>query len=342
MLKPFIAKVIKNTSLTQEEAYQAMEIIMTGDATQAQIGGYLVGLRMKGETIAEITGSAAAMRAAAEQISPLVNDPLLDTAGTGGDGSHSINISTTAAFIIAGANYPVAKHGNRAASSKCGSADVLEALGVNLNLTPSQVKQCIEEVGIGFMFAPRFHPAMKFAIGPRRELGQRTIFNLLGPLINPANATHQLIGVYDPNLTELMASVLEALGTKGAIVVHGSNGMDELTTEGINTISQLHDGNVSNYEFEAQELGLRSATIEDLRGGNPKDNADSLRAILDGTDESPRKDVVLLNAAAALAVVEGGLELGLKKAIAALESGAAHAKLDNLIAYSQNAAEISA
>jgi anthranilate phosphoribosyltransferase len=338
MLKPYIAKVIEQNNLSQEEAFQAMEIIMTGQATQAQIGAYLVGLRMKGETVAEITGSAAAMRSVAEQINPAVDPPLLDTAGTGGDGSQSINISTTTAFLIAGAGYPVAKHGNRAASSKCGSADVLEALDVNLELTPLQVQQCIEEVGIGFMFAPRFHPAMKHALGPRRELGQRTIFNLLGPLTNPANATHQLIGVYDPDLTELMASVLGALGSAGAMVVHGSKGLDELTTEGINKISQLKNGKVETYQFEAQELGLRSATLEDLRGGAPKDNAECLRAILDGSDDSPRKDVVLLNTAAALASVEGSLEIGLEKAENALENGAALEKLDNLIAYTQNVA----
>ena len=338
MLKPYIAKVIEQNNLSQEEAFQAMEIIMTGQATQAQIGAYLVGLRMKGETVAEIAGSAAAMRTVAEQINPAVDAALLDTAGTGGDGSHSINISTTSAFLIAGAGYPVAKHGNRAASSKCGSADVLEALSVNLDLTPLQVQECIEEVGIGFMFAPRFHPAMKHALGPRRELGQRTIFNLLGPLTNPANATHQLIGVYDPDLTELMASVLDALGSEGAMIVHGSKGMDELTTEGINKISQLKNGKVETYQFEAQELGLRSATLEDLRGGAPKDNAESLRAILDGSDDSPRKDVVLLNTAAALASVGGSLETGLKKAEIALENGAALEKLDNLIAYTQSAA----
>lgn len=338
MLKPYIAKVIEQNNMSQEEAFQAMEIIMTGLATQAQIGAYLVGLRMKGETVAEIAGSAAAMRSVAEQINPAVDAPLLDTAGTGGDGSHSINISTTTAFLIAGAGYPVAKHGNRAASSKCGSADVLEALGVNLDLTPLQVQQCIEEVGIGFMFAPRFHPAMKHALGTRRELGQRTIFNLLGPLTNPANATHQLIGVYDPDLTELMASVLNALGSEGAMIVHGSKGLDELTTEGINKISQLKNGKVETYQFEALELGLRAATLEDLRGGAPKDNAESLRAILDGSDDSPRKDVVLLNTAAALASVGGSLETGLKKAEIALENGAALEKLDNLIAYTQSVA----
>lgn len=336
MLKPFIDKVINKNDLSQDEAYQAMEIIMTGNASPAQIGGYLVGLRMKGETVAEITGSAAAMRIASEQISPAVTKPLIDTAGTGGDGSHSINISTAAAFVIAGANYPVAKHGNRAASSICGSADVLEALGVNLDLTPDQVKLCIEEVGIGFMFAPHFHPAMKYAIGPRRELGQRTIFNLLGPLTNPANATYQLIGVYDHVLTQKMADVLGELGSQGAMIVHGSNGFDELTTEGINTISQLANGKVNTYQFAAKEIGLRPATSGDLLGGDPKENAEKLLAILDGIDNSPRKDVILLNAAAALAIVDGGFESGLEKARDSLESGAAMEKLEHMISFTQN------
>lgn len=336
MLKPYIAKVIKNIDLSQEESYQAMEIIMTGKATPAQIGGYLIGLRMKGETIKEISGSAAAMRAAAEQITPEVSGHLIDTAGTGGDGSHSINISTAAAFVIAGADYPVAKHGNRAASSKCGSADVLEALGVNLDLSPAEVKQCIEDIGIGFMFAPHFHPAMKYAIGPRRELGQRTIFNLLGPLTNPANATHQLIGVYDPSLTEKMASVLDDLGSEGAMIVHGNNGLDELSTEGINTVSQLANGEVNTYQFTVQDMGLRSATLNDLRGGSPEENAESLRAILSGNDDSPRTDVVLLNAAAALSLLEGGLNTGLDMARDALESGAALEKLDQMISYTNS------
>jgi anthranilate phosphoribosyltransferase len=223
VLKPYIAKVINGQDLSAQEAKEAMDIIMTGQATQAQIGGYLVALRMKGETVEEITGSARTMREQVARVPVTLaeGEPLLDTAGTGGDGSHSFNISTAAAFIIAGAGRKVAKHGNRAASSRCGSADVLMELGVSMELTPEQVGQCIDEVGIGFMFAPKFHPAMKHAIGPRRELGQRTIFNVLGPLTNPAGATHQLIGVYDPALTEPLAEVLGELGSDGAFVIHG-------------------------------------------------------------------------------------------------------------------------
>ena len=237
-LQTFIAKLIDNQHLTEAEAEAAMRIIMTGEATPAQIGGYLVALRMKGETVAEITGSARAMRAHAAKLTVTLEGAVLDTAGTGGDGAHTFNISTAAAFVIAGAGRKVAKHGNRAASSQCGSADVLAALGVNLDLTPEQVGRCIEEVGIGFLFAPKFHPAMKHAVGPRRELGQRTIFNVLGPLTNPASATHQMIGVYDPALTDPGRGA-GLFGRAGRFVVHGHGGLDELTTSGPNRIGHL-------------------------------------------------------------------------------------------------------
>lgn len=336
MLKPYIAKIMQRQDLTATESEQAMNIIMTGQATQAQIGGYLAALRMKGETIEEITGSARAMRAQAAQVRPKVNgDVLLDTAGTGGDGAHTFNISTAAAFIIAGADRKVAKHGNKAASSKCGSADVLGALGVNLDLTPEQVATCIDEVGIGFMFAVKFHPAMKHAIGPRRELGQRTIFNLLGPLTNPAGATHQLIGVYDPGLTQPLAEVLGALGGKAAFVVHGNGGMDELVTHGPNRVSHLKDGQVKTFQLDPATLGLRPALPNDLAGGDPEQNAGMLRALLDGRDSGPRRDVILLNAAAALATDTGDFPAALVEAETSLESGAALAKLEDLIAISQ-------
>lgn len=335
MLKPFLTKVINKQDLSQSEAFDAMEIIMTGQATPAQIGAYIACLRMKGETVAEITGSARAMRSVSTQINLMSDGPLLDTAGTGGDGAHSINISTAAAFVIAGAGYPVAKHGNRAASSRCGSADVLEAMGVALTLTPEQVKTCIEQVGIGFMFAPLFHPAMKHAVSPRREIGQRTIFNILGPLTNPANSTHQLIGVYDPDLTETIAMVLEELGLAGAVVVHADNGMDEFVTSGKNKVSMLQTGNIETYELDAQDYGLRPAHKEDLMGGDPQENAQILTAILNGEDKNPRADVVLLNAAAAIATVEGNLTIGLEKARASLENGLARNKLHKLIETSQ-------
>jgi anthranilate phosphoribosyltransferase len=336
MLKPFIAKVMRRESLTVEEAEQAMQIIMSGQATDAQIGGYLIALRLKGETVAEIPGSARAMRAHASRVPfALKGEPLLDTAGTGGDGAHTFNISTTAAFVIAGAGRRVAKHGNRAASSRCGSADVLNTLGVNLDLSPEQVAVCIEQLGIGFIFAPRFHPAMKYAIGPRRELGQRTIFNLLGPLTNPAGATHQLIGVYDPALTQPIAEVLGSLGGQAAFVVHGHGGLDELTTSGPNRVSHLKDGKVNSYELDAARLGLRNVSADELRGGDPSENAAMLRSLLCGEDQTPRRDVVLLNSAAALATDHGDFALALDEARQSLDSGAALGKLEALVALSQ-------
>lgn len=345
MLHNYIGKLLRYQNLSEEEAHEAMEIIMTGNATQAQIGGYLIALQMKGETVHEITGSARAMREQADHVAVRSNGTLVDTAGTGGDGAHTFNISTTAAFVIAGANRRVAKHGNRAASSRSGSADVLAALGVNLDLTPDQVSRCIDEIGIGFLFAPKFHPAMKHAIGPRRELGQRTIFNILGPLTNPAGATHQIIGVYDSTLTEVLARVLGELGSDAALVFHGHGGLDELTTSGPNRVSHLCGGKVTSFDLDAAapHLPLRRVTPQGLRGGEPADNARILRDILSGADRGPRRDVVLLNAAAALAVeccdlsadLNGALAERLDEAAAALDSGAALDKLEALIAVSQ-------
>jgi len=337
MLKPYIAKVINGQDLSAAEAKEAMDIIMTGQATQAQIGGYLVALRLKGETVEEITGSARTMREQVARVPVTLDDgePLLDTAGTGGDGSHSFNISTAAAFVIAGTGRKVAKHGNRAASSHCGSADVLMALGVSMELTPEQVGQCIDEIGIGFMFAPKFHPAMKHAIGPRRELGQRTIFNVLGPITNPAGATHQLIGVYDPALTEPLAEVLGELDSGGAFVIHGHGKMDELTTGGPNRVSHLKDGSVSTYELDAADYGLRPATADDLCGGDPEENAQRMRSVLSNEDQGPCRDVVLFNAAAALSLTTGDFDTALDEATQSLESGVALQKLDALVAMSQ-------
>lgn len=337
MLKPYIQKVINHQNLSIEEAEAAMGIIMDGQATDAQIGSYLTALRMKGETVEEITGSARSMREHAAPV-PLKSksETLLDIVGTGGDGAHTFNISTAAAFLIAGAGRTVAKHGNRAASSKCGSADVLAELGVNLDLTPEQVGVCIDELGIGFLFAPKFHPAMKHAIGPRRQMGQRTIFNILGPLTNPAGATHQLIGVFDPDLTQPMAEVLGELGGKAALVVHGHGGLDELTTDGPNRVSHLKDGRVKTYELDASDFGLRRATLDDLRGGDPEINARMMRDILTGKDDSPRKDVVLFNAAAALATEDGDFSSALSEVQQALENGEALNKLDQLIERSQS------
>jgi anthranilate phosphoribosyltransferase len=291
---------------------------------------------MKGETVAEIAGSARAMRAAATAIHPQVDGPLLDTAGTGGDGAHSINISTTAAFVIAGAGYAVAKHGNRAASSQCGSADVLEALGVNLALTPQQVQACIEQIGIGFMFAPHFHPAMKHAIGPRRELAQRTIFNILGPLTNPAGASAQVMGVYQEGLTEVLARVLNELGSRRAFVVHGLDGLDEISVSGESKISEVRGGRVYTYRVSPEDFGLRQSRLSDLQGGNAADNAQIITSLLNG-EEGPRRDVVLMNAS--LAIAAGGkandFHEGVKLAAQSIDSGAAMEKLRRLVEFSR-------
>jgi len=336
MLKPFIAKTINRTDLTSEEAEQAMNIIMTGQATPAQIGAYLVALRMKGETIPEITGSVRAMRANAVKVKLNTNESVYDIVGTGGDGAHTFNISTAAAFVLAGTGRKVAKHGNRAASSQCGSADVLSALGVNLDLTAEQVAQAIEQIGIGFMFAPKFHPAMKHAVGPRKEIGQRTIFNILGPLTNPAGANIQLTGVFDPKLTEPLAHVLNELGSKAALVIHGANGLDELNTTGANRVSHLKNGAVETYDLNANDLGLAQSTVADLRGGTPDESAIMMRDLLSNKLNGARRDAILLNTAAALAAETGDFKSALEEAKEALDSGKALAKLNALVEYSKS------
>ncbi len=337
MLKPFIAKTINRTDLTADEAQDAMNIIMTGQATPSQIGAYLVALRMKGETIAEITGSVRAMRANAVKVNLNQDgEPVYDIVGTGGDGAHTFNISTAAAFVLAGTGRKVAKHGNRAASSQCGSADVLSALGVNLDLTPEQVGKAIDDLGIGFMFAPKFHPAMRYAIGPRKEIGQRTIFNILGPLTNPAGAHIQLTGVFAPALTEPLANVLNELGSRAALVIHGAAGTDELNTCGLNRISHLKDGAVHTYDLDPTDFGFSIADIQDLRGGNPDESAMMMRELLSGKLNGARRESVLLNAAGALAAETGDFKSALDEAAASLDSGKALAKLNALIEFSQS------
>jgi anthranilate phosphoribosyltransferase len=264
------------------------------------------------------------------------DDTLVDTCGTGGDGKQTFNISTTAAFVVAGAGLKVAKHGNRAASSRSGSADLLLALGGNLDLDADQVAECIEDVGIGFLYAVRHHPAMRHAIGPRREIGQRTIFNLLGPLTNPAGATHQLIGVYDPALTETLAEVLRTLGSRAAYIVHGADGLDELSTTGINRVSALRDGAVTTFDFDPAEVGLPRARLDDLLGGAPEENATITREIIDGSERGPRRDVVLLNAAAVLSLETGDWAAGLTAAAQSIDSGAAWQTLDNWVAMTNS------
>jgi anthranilate phosphoribosyltransferase len=323
--------------LQEDEAEAVMNQIMSGNASEAQIGAYLMALRMKGETQDEITGSARAMRANAYRVETQNADALLDTCGTGGDRSGTFNISTTVAFVAAGAGVKVAKHGNRAASSKCGSADVLAELGVNLDVTPEQVGDCIDEVGIGFLFAAKLHPAMKHAIGPRREMAIRTIFNILGPLTNPAGAPRQLMGVFASDLTDFLAHALLKLGSKSALIVNGYGGLDELTTTGPNQVSHLKNGRIQTYEVDPREYGFRGANISELLGDTAPVNAQILRGVLSGEIQDARRDVVLLNAAGALVAAEvvDNLSEGLEAAKQSIDSGAALRKLDALIAMTQ-------
>lgn len=327
--------------LQEEEAEAVMQQIMSGSATEAQIGAYLMALRMKGETTEEITGSARAMRNNSSKVPTTIHADLLDTCGTGGDKSGTFNISTTVAFVAAGADIPVAKHGNRAATSKCGSADVLGELGVNLDLTPEQVGQCVDNVGIGFLFAVKLHPAMRYAIGVRREMKVRTIFNILGPLTNPAGAQRQLMGVFAADLTDLLAHVLKALGSKSAMVVNGYGGLDELTVTGPNRVSYLReDGKVQSYELDPSTLGFSGASINELKGDDAPTNAKILRGILSGEIQGAKRDVVLLNAGAAFMAAGkvDNIQDGIVLAKETIDSGKALAKLDKLIEYSQSLA----
>lgn len=333
MIQHAIAQLLDHRELSQEEAYAAMMQIMVGQATQAQIGGFLVALRMKGETVAEIAGCARAMRANALAVQPR-RRPLTDIVGTGGDHSGTFNISTTAAFVIAGAGAPVAKHGNRSITSKAGSADVLGALGVRLDIDAARVAACIDQAGIGFCYALNHHPAMRHAIGPRRELAARTVFNILGPLTNPADAEHMAIGVFSPDLTEPLADVLGRLGNRAAFVVHGHGGLDELSLSGPNQVSELRDGQVRTFALDAPELGLRRAGLAELKGGDAADNARITRSILSNQEQGPRRDAVLFNAAMGLAVPDGDWQSALQRARVSLDSGAALAALERLIEVS--------
>ena len=335
MIKEAIAALVSGRSLTMEEAASVMEEIMNGEVTPAQFGAFVTALRLKGETVEEITGLARTMRAKAVPVT--VAGPVVDTCGTGGDSSATFNISTTAAFVVAGAGLKVAKHGNRAMSSQCGSADVLEALGVRLDLTAEQVQRCLEEVGMGFMFAPAFHPAMKYAAVPRREIGVRTVFNIVGPLTNPAGARAQVLGVADVSLVEKLARVLQNLGCRHALVVHGEDGLDEITLTGKTRVCELKDGRINSYAVSPEDFGLSRAGLDSLRGGTIDENAALLRSILGGAP-GPQRDVVLLNAAAALVAGDRvpSLEPGLDLAREALASGRALAKLEQLIEFSQH------
>jgi len=331
--KALIGKVATGAALTREEAAHAFDRMMSGEATPSQMGGLLMALRLRGETVDEITGAVTTMRS--KMLPVQAPDGAIDIVGTGGDASGSYNISTCAAFIVAGCGVPVAKHGNRALSSRSGAADVLAALGVRIDLTPEEISRCVNEAGIGFMFAPAHHPAMKH-VGPTRvELGTRTIFNLLGPLSNPAGVKRQMVGVFSRQWVEPLAHVLKNLGSERALVVHGSDGLDEITTAGPTTIASLENGTVRLFELTPEEVGLTRARPEDLRGGDAQANAEALAAVLKG-EKGPYRDVAMINAAAGLIVANKAADFreGLALAKRSIDSGEAEGALQRLIAIS--------
>jgi anthranilate phosphoribosyltransferase len=331
IIQEIIGRLVQRQNLTRQEAAAAMAALMTGEATPAQVAGFLVALHMKGETVDEITGLAETMRAMATKVTTN-RRPLIDTCGTGGDHSGTFNISTTAAFVVAGAGVAVAKHGNRSATSQCGSADVLEALGVNIDANAAQVGQCIDRVGIGFLFARTLHTAMRHVAGPRTELRVRTIFNILGPLTNPAEACGQVIGVFDSRLIEPLAHVLANLGSRHAFVVAGSDGLDEITLAGPSMVAEAKGGEVKTYQLEPGVFGLNIAPRESILGGNAKHNAAILREVLQGK-RGPHRDIVLLNAAPAIIAGCGAEDwpAGIRKAAESIDSGAAWAACEALV-----------
>ena len=334
MIQEAIQTLVGGDDLDTNTIARVMDDIMSGKITDAQIGAFLIALRVKGETIEEIAGCARVMRNKATSIRPKRRD-LVDTCGTGGDGSGTFNISTTVAFVVAGAGLGVAKHGNRAMSSNCGSADVLAELGFNLECSPEKVAKSIDEVGIGFLFAPALHGAMKHAIGPRREIGTRTVFNVLGPLTNPAGASCQLIGVYAPELTEKLAGVLDQLGAERAIIVHGVDGLDEITLTGSSRLSQLTNGKIETTEIHPSQFGIELSDSNALKGGGAVTNAKILCEILDGS-LGPKRDIVLLNAAAALVAggVSSSIGEGIERAREAIDDRSARNTLDSFIKMS--------
>ncbi|MDD5190849.1 MAG: anthranilate phosphoribosyltransferase [Dehalococcoidales bacterium] len=335
MIKEAINRVVNGQSLTVEEAGTVMEEIMSGQVTPAQFGALVTALRCKGETVDEITGMVKTMRAKAVPVH--IEGTVVDTCGTGGDSLGTFNISTTTAFVAAGAGIKIAKHGNRAMSSRCGSADVLEILGVKVELTAAQVKQCIEKIGIGFMFAPAFHPSMKFASQPRREIGIRTVFNILGPLSNPAGVGAQVLGVADAGMAAKMAQALCNLNCRHGIVVHGEDGLDEITTTATTTVYEVKNGRVTKSVIHPGDFNIPSAGLDDLKGGTVQENGAILKSVLSG-EKGARRDIVLLNAAAA--IVAGGaaedLKQGIALAEAAIDSGRALEKMERLIEFTRN------
>ena len=346
MIVEAIRKAVDRKDLTREEAFAVMDAIMSGQATDAQIASFLTALRMKGETVEELIGFARVMR---EKVSPVKTrhrvqaslsgtdrEMLVDTCGTGGDATGTFNVSTATAFVVAGAGVPVAKHGNRSVSSLCGSADVVEALGVRLDLSPERVGKCVDEVGIGFCYAPLLHKAMKFVMLARREIRIRTVFNILGPLTNPAHAPAQIIGVYDGKLTEVMARVLKELGAVRAFVVHGEDGLDEISTTSESRISELRHNQVQTYTVRPEDFGLTRTRMAELQGGSAADNAEIIRHILKG-EWGPKRDIVVLNAGAAIAAGGKAEDIGAGVALAqrSIDSGAALEKLNRLIEFCQ-------
>ncbi|OGP94884.1 MAG: anthranilate phosphoribosyltransferase [Deltaproteobacteria bacterium RBG_16_54_18] len=336
MIKEAIAKIVLRENLGETEMMQAMDEVMGGKATPAQIAAFITALRMKGETVDEVTGAARIMRQKATRIDARTGT-IVDTCGTGGDGMNTFNISTTTAFVVAAAGVTVAKHGNRAVSSGCGSADCLEALGVNIGAGPEVIEECVQQIGIGFLFAPKLHGAMKYAIEPRREIGVRTIFNMLGPLTNPAGATAQLIGVYDPQLTEMFAGVLKNLGTKRAFVVHGSDGLDEATVTGETRVSELNNGIITTYNINPIDIFGETYKGAELVGGDASLNAQITKDVLSGKDGACRK-IVLLNAALALMAANKAAQLkeGVALAQECIDNGEAIKKLQALIELSNS------
>lgn len=329
MIQQAINLLVERKDLSRQEAEEIMREIMEGSATDAQIASFITALRMKGETVDEITGFTQVMRDKAEKLT--IDGPVIDTCGTGGDRAHTFNISTAAAFVAAGAGAVVAKHGNRSVSSKCGSADCLQALGIDITAKASVVEKCLKEAGIGFFFAPLWHKSMKYAIGPRKEIGIRTVFNILGPLTNPAGAQYQLLGVYDGALTSPLAAVLNNLGSQRAMVVHGEDGLDEITITTKTRVSEVKDGQVTDYELDPRDFGFSLALKEDLLGGTVEENAGLIKSVLEGKT-GPRRDIVLLNAGAALYILGKAKELtgGIKLAQESIDSGAALKKLEAL------------
>lgn len=330
-MKEAIAKVVEKENLTTEEAKQVMEIMLSGEATQAQLGSFLTALRMKGETLDELIGLAAVLREKADTISPKV-DNYVDLVGTGGDRTFTFNISTTSAFVVAAAGLPVAKHGNRSISSKSGAGDVLEALGVNIMAEPTLVEKCVEEAGIGFMFAQLFNKSMRFVGQCRNELGIRTVFNILGPLANPSRAKNMVVGVYDPQLTELIAKCMSNLGVTRAFVVSGRDHMDEITTTTETVLSEIKDGNVTTFTIKPEDFGMKRATLEELRGGDGTVNAQITKDILSGKERGAKRDIVLLNAGATLYIggIADSIEAGIRLAEKTIDNGSAERTLQKL------------